>query len=343
LKLPTSSRSFQRNDRILFTGGTGFFGKAILKHWLKRVSTGDGVPSVLVLTRDPERFLSANPQFQGREWLSFVQGSVTNSRDFPDGQFSHVLHAATDSTLGPSLSPLERFDQIVQGTRNTLDFAVKSGARRFLLTSSGGVYGPQPQNLERLPEDYLGIPDPLNTVNSYSIGKRVAEHLCALYAHRFGLEMVIARCFAFVGEDLPLDVHFAIGNFIRDALWGEEIVVGGNGSPIRSYLDQRDLAEWILALLVRGVPGRSYNVGSDEAISIANLATLIRDLIAPGKPIRTLKRPETGPSRNRYVPSVERAREELGLRVQIPLSQAILAVAEFHRGQSRRPRDIKSE
>jgi len=155
--------------------------------------------------------------------------------------------------------------------------------------------------------------------------------------------MVIARCFAFVGEDLPLDVHFAIGNFIRDALWGEEIVVGGNGSPIRSYLDQRDLAEWILALLVRGVPGRSYNVGSDEAISIANLATLIRDLIAPGKPIRTLKRPETGPSRNRYVPSVERAREELGLRVQIPLSQAILAVAEFHRGQSRRPRDIKSE
>ena len=165
--------------------------------------------------------------------------------------FTHVLHAAADSTLGPQRSPLQRYDQIVDGTRNLLDFAVACGVQRFLLTSSGGVYGPQPEDMAKIPEDWLGMPDPLNPANAYGVGKRAAEHLCALYHATHGIDTVIARCFAFVGEDLPLDVHFAIGNFIRDALWAEEIIVGGDGTPLRSYLDQRDLAQWLFDLASR--------------------------------------------------------------------------------------------
>lgn len=342
--MSASSGLFKKGDRILVTGGTGFFGSAILKHLRGSGLKGEFIPDVVVLTRDPDRFLRGNPDFSRLPWLSFIRGNVGNPEDFPkdrDVEFSHFLHAATDSTLGPTLKPQLRFDQIVEGTRNALEFAVRTGVRRFLLTSSGGVYGPQPQNLDRFPEDYLGIPDPLDAVNSYSIAKRTAEHLSALFAREFGIEIVVARCFAFVGEDLPLDVHFAIGNFIRDALWGEEIVVGGDGSPLRSYLDQRDLSEWILTMLARGQAGRSYNLGSDQAISISDLATLIRDLLAPEKSIRILKKPESGPSRNRYVPSVDRARDELGLQIRISLPEAIRAVAAFHRGQSKSLRDIK--
>ena len=122
------------------------------------------------------------------------------------------------------------------------------GIRRFLLTSSGGVYGPQPPDMKYMPESHNGMPDPLNPAHAYSVAKRCAEHLCALYRDQHGLEPVIARCFAFVGRDLPLDVHFAIGNFIRDALYSREIVVSGDGSAIRSYMDQRDLAAWLLGL-----------------------------------------------------------------------------------------------
>ena len=67
-----------------------------------------------------------------------------------------------------------------------------------------------------MPEDWRGGPDPLDTGSAYAEGKRLAEQLCAIYASRVGVEAKIARCYTFVGPYLPLDRHFAIGNFIRD-------------------------------------------------------------------------------------------------------------------------------
>ena len=226
------------------------------------------------------------------------------------------------------MAPLDRFDQIVTGTRNVLDFAVRVGAKRFLLTSSGGVYGAQPSTLERIPESYLGMPDPLSADNAYSVSKRLAEHLCALYSEKHGLVTVVARCFAFVGPDLPLSAHFAIGNFIRDALDRPEIIVNGNGTPFRSYLYQDDLADWLLALLEKGRPAQAYNVGSDEALSIAELAHLVRDLIAPGKTV-CLKRNASAETavRNRYVPDINKVRSEFGLQVATSLADAIRLTA----------------
>jgi dTDP-glucose 4,6-dehydratase len=209
-----------------------------------------------------------------------------------------------------------------------LDFALAVGAKRFVLTSSGGVYGPQPYGMERIPEGYHGMPDSLRPANAYSVAKRAAEHLCALYQDKHGLECVIARCFAFVGTDLPLNIHFAIGNFIRDALYRDSITVAGDGTAVRSYLDQRDLAHWLLTLLDKGQSGRAYNVGSDQAITIANLADQVSELLSPGKPVYILGKAAFSGARSRYVPDISRARVELGLDVTIPLGEAIRVTAE---------------
>jgi dTDP-glucose 4,6-dehydratase len=175
-----------------------------------------------------------------------------------------------------------------------------------------------------IPESYNGMPDPLLLSSTYGIAKRQAEHMCTLYGEQFGLETVIARCFAFVGEDLPLNAHFAIGNFIRDALWHEAITVGGDGTPLRSYLDQRDLAHWLVCLLLKGKPGQAYNVGSDKAVSIAELAYLVRDTLAASKPVHILGVPDKQQQqRNLYIPNIDKARTSLQLDVQISLEQAI--------------------
>jgi UDP-glucuronate decarboxylase len=138
------------------------------------------------------------------------------------------------------------------------------------------------------------------------------------------LEAVVARCFAFVDPDLPLDVHFAIGNFIRDALTADAITVSGDGTALRTYLDQSDLAHWLLTLLEHGRPYQVYNVGSNEVISIAALAHLVRDILAPEKPVHILGQPNPGAARNRYVPDICKAHQQLGLTVTVSLAEAIL-------------------
>jgi dTDP-glucose 4,6-dehydratase len=311
---------------VFVTGGTGFFGKALLRYW----SAGNNGPFAnarfTFLSRDPARFNSAHGELLGKLNVRLVQGDIQVAHTLPEDEYTHILHAATDSTTGPSLTPLQRFEQIAEGTRNVLNLALRCGKPRLLLTSSGGVYGGISHFKNGVPEDFTGIPDPLSAENAYSIAKRQAEHLCALYENSYGLEFVIARCFTFFGEDLPLDAHFAIGNFVRNALAGEDIVILGDGAPVRSYMDQRDLAHWLSTLLFRAQVGRAYNVGSGEAVSIADLAQRIAH-IAPGRRpnIRILKRTIEGQSahRNFYLPDISRAREELGLRPEFHLDEMI--------------------
>jgi dTDP-glucose 4,6-dehydratase len=319
------------SKRILLTGGTGFFGRALLRylHGLEN----DSETSICILSRQPERFKSTFPDLCNGRQITFVQADIQDRDSLPwDHSFTHVLHAAADSTFGPRLTPIKRFMQIVEGTTNILDLSVKTGASRFLLTSSGGIYGPQPADLEALPENWAWSPE-LNVVSTaYSQAKRTAEHLCALYRDAYGIEAVIARCFAFVGQDLPLDVHFAIGNFIRDALEEEVITVSGDGTPLRSYLDQRDLARWLWLLLIDGHDGEIYNVGSDYAISIADLAYLVRDLLAPSKNVLVLGQSDTDAVRNRYVPNISKIMLLHGVKPEYSLVEAIQSAAAGHKG-----------
>ena len=316
--------------KLLLTGGTGFFGRSLLRHWIRQRDQGKPVPEVCLLSRYPVNFVAVHPEFSQLPWLRLIQGDIRIPETLPRREkFSHILHAAADSTLGPALAPIEQYDQIVQGTRNLLDFAAQIGARRFLFISSGAVYGKQPAQVSYLSEDWLGMPDPLLPSSAYGVAKRAAEHLCALYQQANGLETVVARCFAFVGPDLPLDVHFAIGNFIRDALWADEITVRGNGTPLRSYLDQQDLAHWLLTIMNHGKAGMAYNVGSDKEISISGLAHLVRDLVAPTKSIQIMGLNNDSKERNFYVPSIEKVRRELDLTVIIKLEDAIRTTAHI--------------
>ncbi len=316
--------------RLLLTGGTGFFGKTLLRYWQQAAFAGQKTPWVTVLSRNPQKLLAQHPGFAGLPWLSWHQGDMLVPASLPeyDG-FTHILHAAADSAHGAQLTPMQRYDQIVDGTRNLLEYSAKNNIKRFLFVSSGGVYGAQPQGMTSIPEVYNGIADPLEVDNAYCVSKRCAEHLCCLYGHQYNIEAVIARCFSFVGCDLPMNVHFAVGNFIYDALFSDEIVVNGDGSPIRSYMDQRDLAYWLDSLLRFGRGGQAYNVGSHLPISIRELAHLVRDTLAPGKKVHIVSAKLNDSLRQLYVPATHKAEKELGLKLNYTLQQSIEDAARF--------------
>jgi dTDP-glucose 4,6-dehydratase len=324
-----------RGRRLFVTGGTGFFGCWLLESFTwANDRLGLGARAV-VLTRNRDGFTCKAPHLAGHPAVQLHSGDV-RSFAFPPGPFHAVVHAATESSTTLNADdPLAMVDTVVSGTRRALDFARQCGAEHFLLTSSGAVYGRQPPELANVPEDYPGAPDPTDPRSAYGEGKRVAEHLCALYHRRHGLQTRIARCFAFVGPYLPLDVHFAVGNFLRDGLRGGPINVQGDGTPYRSYLYAADLAVWLWTILLRGQPCRPYNVGSAESVTIADLARQVADHF--GTEVRIARRAVPGRPAERYVPSVDRAAHELGLRPRTSLAAAIDRTARWHRRDTGQP------
>jgi nucleoside-diphosphate-sugar epimerase len=314
-----------RGERIFITGGTGFFGCWLVEsfcHANRELGLG---AHATILTRNPAAFLAKCPHLEADRALTLHTGDVRDY-EFPSGKFSHVIHAATETTGADD--PLRLLSMIVDGTERTLQFALQAGVGKFLLTSSGAVYGRQPAKLTHVPESYLGAPNPLDPASTYGEGKRVAELLCALYqnstiAKGQLFEAKIARCWAFCGPHLPLDAHFAIGNFIGDVIAGRPIAISGDGTPRRSYLYAADLAIWLWTILFRGPSLVPINVGSAHDVSIRELAEIIVTTLAPHTPIHAARQPIPGAAPVRYVPSVERAETVLDLRPAVSLEEAV--------------------
>ena len=323
-----------RGARVFVTGGTGFFGCWLVETFLWANDRLELGARLVVLTRDQHAFGRKAPHLADHPAVTLHQGDV-RTFELTAGAFSHVIHAATDSS--PALADADRprmFETIVGGTRRTLEFARRSGAKRFLLASSGAVYGRQPPDLTHVPEEYRGGPDPSNAGEVYAEGKRAAEMLCAVYADA-DLQPTIARCFAFVGPYQPVGAHFAIGNFIRDALQGGPIRISGDGTPWRSYLYAADLAIWLWTILLRGAAMRPYNVGSASSVTIEALAHVVADTFAPPLPIEVGRAATASASAERYVPAVARAETELGLRQTISLAESIGRTVGWHRAMRR--------
>ena len=324
-----------RGKRLFITGGTGFIGCWLLESFAWANDKLGLKAKALVLTRNLDAFKKKAPHLADHPDIQFHLGDV-RFFEFPTETFSHIIHAATESSTSLNdENPLLMFDTIVQGTRHALDFARYRGVKKFLLTSSGAVYGKQPPEMTHIPEDYLGAPTPTDPRSAYGEGKRVAELLCTLYGKNYGLETKIARCFAFVGPYLSLDSHFAIGNFIRDGIRGGPIYVKGDGLPFRSYLYAADLMIWLWTILFRGMPSRPYNVGSEAEVSITELAKAVSRTFHPEPEIRVAKEPTPDKPSDRYIPSTRRSQRNLNLRQHIQLFEAIQKTTHWCSDQRR--------
>ena len=294
--------------RIFITGGTGFFGKSMLDYRLRHPDWEWAKAEWTIISRAPERFAAEYPQLAQQEGISFVAGDVRDFA-FPQGPFDAIIHAATSAVT--TLSDTEMTSVILDGARHVADFARVIGCKKILFTSSGAVYGPR---IFPASEN-----DTCNPVTAYGKGKFAAEQMLA----DSGFDVKIARCFAFVGPHLNRRIHYAIGNFIQKCLDGDPIIINGDGTPLRSYLYADDLVEWLFAILERGESGRPYNVGSDHALSILELAERVRRVLGTRNEIIVKGRPEPGAKPSVCVPEIGRAQGELGLSVSVSLDEAI--------------------
>jgi dTDP-glucose 4,6-dehydratase len=322
-----------RGQRIFITGGTGFFGCWLLESFAAANRRFGLNAEATVLCRSPEVFRLRCPHLTENPGIRLLQGDV-RSFPFPDGEFPFVIHAAAETqnarTSHEKTDAMRMISSIFDGTRNTLEFAASHKTRKFLMIGSGAVYGVQPAVVSHLPESYLGGPDPCSPSSAYGEAKRAAEALCAAYATPTGLECKIARCFAFVGPHLPLEGNYAIGNFIQSVLTSQPIRIRGDGTPLRSYLYATDLIVWLLTTLAKASSMQPINIGSCQAISIRELAGEVKASLKSNVDIEILGSALSGVSPAQYVPSVQRAYDDLGLRQTVALREGIRRTAEWH-------------
>lgn len=299
-----------KNQKIFITGGTGFFGKWFLESFLWANQKIPLNAQITVLSRNPEKFKNEFPHLGLNKAVEFITGDV-ESFEFPQGEFKYFIHNSTADNQAhfKGESQKSKLDLSTKGTRRVLEFATKANCKKLLLTSSGSA----------------------ESKNS-PVGqcKVEAENLCLDFAKKSSTEIKIARCFAFIGPYLPLELHFAAGNFIRDALKEAPIVIQGDGTPLRSYMYMSDLMIWLWTILEKGQSQKIYNVGSEIEVSIKDLATKIANQVSKNIEVK-VKKTTTGAQPERYIPRTRETREELDLKETVPLEVAIQKTFNFYK------------
>ncbi len=306
--------------RVLFTGASGFFGSWMLESFL-HAGTKTGLSfRAIALTRNARRFSEHLPHLAGDPRVEILEADAT-ALAVPEGPLDAIIHSLVPRP-GTPLPEMDAF--FYSATDRLFNIAAAKATRDVLLCSTGAVYRPKDPPAPFFENDPLvSATGPL----SYGQIRRRVEDQCRNAACKSGVALKIARGFTFVGPRLPLDGPFAIGNFLRDALAGGPIVVKGDGSPMRSYLYAADMAAWLWTILLDGPPGRAFNVGSEEAVSIGDLAREIGRTFGVQVFIDGKSTPGAAPPA--YVPCTNRARVELGLCAWTGLQEAIKKTTRY--------------
>jgi nucleoside-diphosphate-sugar epimerase len=320
-----------RNERILIIGGTGFVGKWLTEliiflndHY--RLNT-----QLLLLSRQPEVVYTDLPHLMKRKDVTLIRQDVRNLVEIPS-DVSYVIHAAAspDSRVHSS-DPIQTLSLIVNGTHAVLSaISEHPTLKKILYISSGLVYGSQPLDLLFIDEKYRGAPLCNSITSIYAEAKRCAETLCAAYASQYKIPVVIIRPFAFIGPYQSLDKPWAINNFLRDGIAGGPIRVLTDGETVRSYMYASDMAFWILRILIEGISGITYNVGSPYPFTLKNLAEKIAINFAPRPDIRIGTLFADSKYRSRFVPDVSLAKKSLGLDLKVNLDDAVKRTLAYY-------------
>jgi nucleoside-diphosphate-sugar epimerase len=312
---------------LLVIGGSGFFGKSLLDMFQRGKLSSFNLDRVIVMSRNAKRLKLEVPELV-RGNVELVELDIVRTNYLPEADY--VIHAAASTDARNYLSAGEKERENIQaGTLNYCRLARNNKNTKTLYVSSGAVYGTQPLEINQIKESYqfLDSNDIPESKRDYVVAKRDAEKLIKELGNE-GLSVSIARCFAFVGPWLPLDQHFAIGNFIRDGLLSEFIEVNATQPVYRSYMYTDDLIEWLLTIIAHSSNSCPiYNVGSDQSISIDELAHKIGNYF--GKNVKFNH--HENKFKDCYVPSIEKAKKELNLKNKVNLDEAIFKTVKLLR------------
>ena len=314
-------------NKILILGGTGLFAKDLLPELINYIDIKKIKTYIYIITRDKNRAIKSIPHLERKYiqivTIDFLKESKFNSKIDP----TYILHMANTTAEDTFLNvPQITKYLLLKNSVEAIGEIIKNGnVKRVIFTSSGVVYG----DLEEFKEGSIGRINHLDVKSSLALGKMMSEYYLNTICKEFNTEFKIARCFTFISRFLPTHIHYAIGNFVQDAVQGKDIIIRGDGKDIRSYQNVSDAVDWISYLVHKKNAPDILNVGSDEAITIKELAEKIKILLNSSNKIivKNENPPIDNQRRFKYLPCLDLA-YEIGLNNRKTLEDGVNELAD---------------
>ena len=316
----TNLASELRESKIVITGSTGFVGAWLTNSLMLLDRTHDlGMEFFLPvrnMDRARERFMSF-PNSQ----VNFLEIDYLTDSNLPKIEVSHIVFSSTPSqpsTGGDNGSIVERvskhsFNSLVEVAKNQMIPPI------FCNLSSGAVYGKKQLNQGIAKEQSLRLDAHARDLNDYGKIKVELELEIEKLTNLGKIRGANPRLFAFAGPGISLEAHFAIGNFMNNALKGEEIYIKGNPNTQRSYLYPTDLIVWLLNLLVNPTIN-PVHIGSENLISISALAEKISNIFSsPG-----ISKGDDSAELSIYAPDTSKTRNFLNVAEEVSLNESLI-------------------
>ena len=311
------------NSNIVITGASGFIGKWLTFSLLYARQKLDGKGKILLNSRNLTGLSKLCKSFEAGREITYLESDIRTIAIPKTFKPDFLVHAATPASAQLNKDdPSEMLSTIIDGQKQVLQQGMKSGVQNILFLSSGAVYGTQPPDMRLIKETYVGGPSLSTVASAYHEGKRVAELLGNISAEHGSLRFTTGRLFAFLAPYLPLNTHFAAGNFMSNALENRNIEINSDGQSVRSYQYGTDLCVFLWALLNRGQSGEAYNVGSDEPILISDLAMQIKEIVNPNIDV-SFRKSDVKQISSRYVPDISKITQNLKVQNRYGAADAI--------------------
>ncbi len=261
---------------ICITGATGMIASVIVDLLMCRNREyGSGI-RIIAVSRSEAAARESFDRYWGDSNFRWLPHDIT--KPFPEaGCMDYMLHAASNThPRAYATDPVGTITANVQGTYELLTYAASHSCRRFFFFSSVEIYGENRGDTDQFNEAYLGYLD-CNTLRAgYPESKRLGEALCNAFAAKYGQDFVIGRFSRVYGPTMAKDDSKAIAQFIRKAVFGEDIVLKSQGNQLYSYTYAADAALAALVLLLRGESGSAVNIVDRASdIRLKDLAALL--------------------------------------------------------------------
>src|SRR5262245_13113901 len=307
----------------LVTGGAGFIGSHLTEFLLARGHTVTVLDNLSTAREVNLAGVAGHPQ------LHIRPGSITDPVLLAEvvRGVDVIFHLA--AAVGVRLvadDPVRTIETNIYPTELLLRLAVQ-GKQKFFLASTSEVFGKNPK--ERwTEEDDLHLGATSHPRWAYGCSKAIDEFLALAYHRKYGLEVVVGRFFNVVGPRQVGHYGMVIPRFVDQALAGGPVVVYDDGGQVRCFAHVREVVDVVGRLMEEpSAVGRVFNVGSDEPVSIRQLAEEVVRRVDPRTPLKFVPYAEVYGADfedvRRRVPDLTRLEQTLGRKPRLPLGMIL--------------------